>query len=193
MLFHKIIWPFLLCLLQPAFLPAQDGIIKGRVNNGSEDLPAAKVLLGDIIMFTDNSGAYSFSVKAGNYKLIVTHAGYQQIEKEVKIEADKIQIVDFFLLPDEHLGKVVVVGSRSATQRSNLNTPVPVDVFTANRLVKTCQISLTQMLNVIAPSFNTSREILHEPATLRGLDPQHVLILLNGYAITTWPCTLAAA
>ncbi len=36
------------------------------------------------------------------------------------------------------------------------------------------------MLNVVAPSFNASRELLNEPATFRGLDPQHVLILLNG-------------
>ncbi|MEJ7827472.1 MAG: TonB-dependent receptor plug domain-containing protein, partial [Segetibacter sp.] len=39
---------------------------------------------------------------------------------------------------------------------------------------------LTQMLNVAAPSFNASRELLNEPVTLRGLDPQHLLILLNG-------------
>jgi iron complex outermembrane receptor protein len=36
------------------------------------------------------------------------------------------------------------------------------------------------MLNFLAPSFSTSRELLNETATLRGLDPQHVLILVNG-------------
>jgi iron complex outermembrane receptor protein len=36
------------------------------------------------------------------------------------------------------------------------------------------------MLSVTAPSFNTSREVLNEPATLRGLDPDQTLILING-------------
>ena len=78
------------------------------------------------------------------------------------------------------MGEVVIIGSRSATQRSNLTTPVPADVFSSTHLVQTGQISLTQMLNMMAPSFNSSRELLNEPVTLRGLDPQHVLILLNG-------------
>ncbi len=80
----------------------------------------------------------------------------------------------------DQLGEVVVLGSRSNAQRSNLNTPVPVDVFSNKQLLQTGQISLTQMLNVVSPSFNASRELLNEPATLRGLDPQHLLILLNG-------------
>src|SRR3954464_14447882 len=44
------------------------------------------------------------------------------------------------------------------------------------------------MLNFVAPSFNASRQLLNEPATLRGLDPDHVLILLNGirYHNTSW-------
>ncbi len=74
----------------------------------------------------------------------------------------------------------VMLGSRSKTQRRNLTTPVPVDVFSSGKLVETGQISLTQMLNFLAPSFNASREVLNETITLRGLDPQHVLILVNG-------------
>ena len=78
------------------------------------------------------------------------------------------------------MGEVVVVGSRSATPGSNLNTPVPADVFSPKQLVQTGQMNLTQMLNFAARSFNASRELYNEPMTLRGLDPQHVLILLNG-------------
>ena len=44
------------------------------------------------------------------------------------------------------------------------------------------------MMSFVAPSFNTSRQNLLEPVTLRGLGPDHLLILLNGirYHNTTY-------
>jgi iron complex outermembrane receptor protein len=84
------------------------------------------------------------------------------------------------MLRDDPLGEVVVLGSRSFIQRSNLNTTVPVDVITSKELKQTAQFSLIQMLNFTAPSYNVSRESLFEPVTLRGLGPDHLLILLNG-------------
>ena len=159
---------------------AQNGIIKGTVKYGNEVLQAATVSLGNKATLTNNNGEFSFSVSPGNYKLIITHSGYQTIVQEIKVEASSIKRFDFTMTPNEQLGEVVVLGSRSLIQRSNLNTPVPVDVFSSKNLVQTGKISLTQMLTFVAPSFNASREILNEPATLRGLDPEHVLILMNG-------------
>ena len=73
-------------------------------------------------------------------------------------------------------------------KRSNLNTPVPVDAFSANKLLQTNQQGLTQMLNYLVPSFNANRQVLIEPVTLRGLDPDDLLILLNGtrYHNSAW-------
>jgi iron complex outermembrane receptor protein len=84
------------------------------------------------------------------------------------------------MIPNDQLEAVTLLGTRSKIQRSNLNTPVPVDVLSSGRLIETGQITLTQMLNFLAPSLSASREVLNEPVTLRGLDPQHVLILVNG-------------
>ena len=44
------------------------------------------------------------------------------------------------------------------------------------------------MLNFLVPSFNANRQVLFEPVTLRGLDPDHLLILINGtrYHNTAW-------
>jgi iron complex outermembrane receptor protein len=75
---------------------------------------------------------------------------------------------------------VVILGSRSLIQRSNLNTAVPVDVISVKSLLQTSQPGLIQMLSFTVPSLNTSRQTTNEPATLRGLDPDHLLILLNG-------------
>ena len=44
------------------------------------------------------------------------------------------------------------------------------------------------MLNYLVPSFNANRQVLIEPVTLRGLDPDDLLILLNGtrYHNSAW-------
>ena len=185
--FHKGIL-FLLCFCKTIFLFAQDGIIKGRVYNDNEDLPNATVSLGNQKMFTDNSGEFSFTAKPGAYTLTVTYVGYKKAEQPIRIEGGQTKTIDIVLTPNEQMGEVVVLGSRSLIQRSNLNTPVPVDVFSANKLVQTGQQGLIQMLNYLVPSFNANPQVLIEPVTLRGLDPDHVLILLNGtrYHNSAW-------
>jgi iron complex outermembrane receptor protein len=84
------------------------------------------------------------------------------------------------------LNRVIVVGSRSATTRSSTQTPVPVDVITSRELNSTGQVEPTQMINFVAPSYNSSRQTVADgtdhidPATLRGLGPDQTLVLVNG-------------
>lgn len=152
--FCKSVVTFLLSLLQTLFLVAQDGILRGRVHNGTEDLPAATVSLNKKSVLSNRNGEFSFSVNAGTYILIITHTGYQKIQKEVKIQAGNTQVLNLMMMPDELMDEVVVIGSRSNTQRTNLNTAVPVDVFAAKQLLQTGQVSLAQMLNFTVPSLN---------------------------------------
>ena len=79
---------------------------------------------------------------------------------------------------------VLVLGSRSLIQRSNLKTPVPVDVIQLSKQQER-QPELTRILNNNIPSFNAAphgfgggRHML--PASLRGLGPDQTLVLLNG-------------
>jgi iron complex outermembrane receptor protein len=159
---------------------SQNGIIKGKIKYGTEVLLSATVSLGNQTAYTDHKGEFSFSIKPGNYTITVTHASYNKIEQAISVEAGTTKNIDFVMIPNEQLGEVTVVGSRSLVQRSNLNTPVPVDVFSSAQLAQTGQTSLMQMLNFSVPSFNASMQIMTEPVTLRGLDPDHTLILLNG-------------
>lgn len=179
-LFRHIILFGFIQLLASSFAFAQKGIVAGRVRNSEGALPNATVFTDKEKALTDAEGKFSFVLDSGNHLLVVTHAGYQKTTKKIQVAAGNTQQLEIVLMPAETLGEVVVLGSRSSVQRSNLNTPVPVDVFFHNRLLHTGQISLSQMLNVAAPSLNASRELLNEPVTLRGLDPQHVLILVNG-------------
>ena len=82
----------------------------------------------------------------------------------------------------------MVLGSRSPIQRSNLNAAVPVDAISSKSLLQTGQPGLIQMLSFTVPSLNTSRQNVWEPITLRGLYPDHVLILMNSirYHPSAW-------
>ena len=155
-------------------------MIRGSVKYGKEVLQSATVSMGNKTIYTDRNGEFSFSIKPGNYTITVTHAGYKKLEQAVTVEADSTKNFDFDMIPNEQLGEVVVLGSRSLVHRSNLNTPVPVDAFSSAQLQQTGQTSLMQMLNLRAPSLRASIQIANEPITLRGLDPDHTLILLNG-------------
>ncbi|MET0387789.1 MAG: TonB-dependent receptor [Polyangiales bacterium] len=84
--------------------------------------------------------------------------------------------------PDQ---EVVVVGSR-VRPRSDTDTPSPVDVLSAQDLQKTGTTELGKALQMLAPSFNFSTTTISDgsdlirPATLRGLGPDQVLVLVNG-------------
>ncbi|MTH14983.1 TonB-dependent receptor [Flavobacterium sp. LC2016-01] len=89
-------------------------------------------------------------------------------------------------LKNNELSEVTIVGSRSKN-RVKTDVPVPVDIFSITEITKgSPQTSVTQILNYVAPSFtsnptSTADATDHvDPAQLRGLGPDQVLILVNG-------------
>ncbi|HZH65682.1 MAG TPA: TonB-dependent receptor [Flavisolibacter sp.] len=170
---------FAYCLVGSAPF-AQKGTLNGTVTGAGEPLQAVTVTAGANNVLTDKRGWFSLSLDAGFYTFIISHAGYKTVAQEVKITSSDTQTLHFRLAPAEEMSEVVVLGSRSSVQRTYLQTPVPVDVIAAKQLTQTGQPSLTQMLNFAAPSFNASRPLINEPVTLRGLNPDQLLILVNG-------------
>jgi iron complex outermembrane receptor protein len=80
----------------------------------------------------------------------------------------------------------ITVGSRNKA-RVATDTPVPVDVINiSSQSVMTPQTDLTQIFNYAAPSFTSNSTTIADgtdhidPAQLRGLGPDQVLVLLNG-------------
>lgn len=159
---------------------AQSGIISGVVKNGKANLPSASISIENRTILTDSTGAFSISIARGMYVLRISHAGHTRIEQPVTIDSGETRLFEFTMIAEGVLGEVVVLGSRSAVERSSLNTPVPVDLISSKNLQQTAQHTLIQMMNFAAPSFNVSRQNLFEPVTLRGLGPDHLLILVNG-------------
>jgi iron complex outermembrane receptor protein len=179
-IFRQIIMLVFASAVLFSFSYAQKGTVAGVVAGSDGVLPLATVSMEKYTVLTDQQGKFTISIIPGNYTLIITHSGYKKIIQQITVEADRKTSLQVALTPDEQLGEVVVLGSRSAVKRSNLTTPVPVDVFSARQLMQTGQVSLTQMLNFSVPSINASRPIINEPITLRGLNPDQVLILVNG-------------
>jgi iron complex outermembrane receptor protein len=159
---------------------SQNGTIAGRVKYGLEALQAATVSVDGEIILTDQKGGFLLTLKPGKYSLAITHAGYLKVEQIISVEAGVTKNLVFDMMPNALMGEVVTLGSRSLTQRSNLNTAFPVDAFSSGQLSETGQTSLMQMLNYTAPSLNASMQNAYEPVTLRGLYPDQILILLNG-------------
>ncbi len=82
--------------------------------------------------------------------------------------------------------EVVILGSRAGA-RSKADSPVPVDVFNLKEAsVVLPQSNIGQILNAIAPSFTSTIQTNSDgtdhldPAQLRGLGPDQVLVLVNG-------------
>lgn len=83
------------------------------------------------------------------------------------------------------LEKYVTTGTRFSG-RTVTDSPVPIDVITSEELVAGGNTETSQMLQAAIPSFNFPRPSLTDgtdhirPATLRGLAPDHALVLING-------------
>ena len=81
-------------------------------------------------------------------------------------------------------GIEVVVGSRAGVA-DPATLPVPVDIYGSEEIARLGEVDLAEVLGQIAPSFNSTRfsagdgAALHA-ATLRGMNPDQVLVLVNG-------------
>ena len=130
---------------------------------------------------TDVSGNFSLDAKEGDI-LVISYIGY--IAKEVKVSSETNYIIK---LEEQAslLSEVAVVGSRGKP-RTDVNRAVPVDVINAKELQMTGQVDLGQMAQFTSPSFNSAKYGINgvanyaDPATLRGMSPDQVLVLVNG-------------
>lgn len=81
---------------------------------------------------------------------------------------------------------LTVTGSKSKIERSNIETPAPVDIIESSELVNSGFINAGEILNQLVPSFVSMPQTFSDgadhinPATLRGLGPDQVLVLING-------------
>jgi iron complex outermembrane receptor protein len=165
---------------------AADRIIKGKVYSSSDDTPleGASVTIKGTNRGTVTNSKGEFEINADNNEvLVVNFVGYEGYE--VKIQNQQSLNISL-ISTSKNMENVTVVGSRSNVVRTNVERPVPVDVFSQKDMQKTGQTELAQMIHFSAPSFNSTKHGISnvtsyvDPATLRGLGPDQTLVLVNG-------------
>lgn len=86
---------------------------------------------------------------------------------------------------DDASNAIIVTGTRR-TDRTVADSPVPVDVITAESLTQSGFTETNRLLAEQVPSFNFPQPSITDgtdvirPATLRGLNPDQTLVLING-------------
>lgn len=109
----------------------------------------------------------------------------------MRLSVISLAVVSQLVLPavyaadSSNIEKISVVGSRLAV-RSATDTAVPVDIISAEQLEATGMTETAKALQFAAPSYSFPSSSVTDgtdavrPASLRGLSPDHTLVLVNG-------------
>jgi iron complex outermembrane receptor protein len=159
--------------------------VKGKVTDVSgEGLPYMNVVEKETSngVVSDDNGEFSITLKSLPTTLVISSMGFET--QTVKVS--NASFLTIVVNEDNALEEIVVIGSRNKS-RTAIDTPVPVDVIDVKELLSSgAQVNLNQILNYVAPSFTSNTQTISDgtdhidPASLRGLGPDQVLVLING-------------
>ena len=175
---------FILTLIFTASITAQEIKVSGVVTDDSK-APLAGASIN--VKGTQNGasadfdGKFTINAKIGDV-LLVSFIGFETKSITVKGSTVNVSLVT----SGELLQDVVVIGSRSSA-RTITESAVPIDVISMKDIASQGpQVNLNQILNMVAPSFTSNTTTVADgtdhidPAQLRGLGPDQVLVLVNG-------------
>ena len=175
---------FFVCCLLSVQLSAQ--VVTGRVTlqNDGAPLPGVTVTLepGGLSTVTDADGRYSFDARrTGEARVTAMLQGFQTRTATVNLSSGTVT-QDFVLRVS--FGQEITVGSRAIGAEQE--KAVPVDVIPQEQIEATASTETNQVIQKMAASFNFPRPTITDgtdtvrPATLRGLGPDQVLVMVNG-------------
>ncbi|MGI9090614.1 MAG: TonB-dependent receptor [Gemmatimonadaceae bacterium] len=168
----------------------QTTVISGTVTDAGtgEALQGASVsVIGTQLgAVTRADGHYRFSTSPGHFLLRARYLGYDVVSDSVVVAEGQSVTHDFRLRRAlAALDQIVVTGTRQPN-RTAIQAPAPVDVFTAEEITQSGRTETAQILELLAPSVNFPRPTVNDgtdhirPVTLRGLNADQVLVLVNG-------------
>jgi len=131
---------------------------------------------------TASNGTFSIGAEKGAI-IEISFSGYETISITL---SDETSLSVRMKINTSAIEEVVVTGTRGVP-RSKIESTVPVDILDLKTLVTELpQTNITDILNNIAPSFNSTTQTVADgtdhidPATVRGLGPDQTLVLING-------------
>ncbi len=182
----------LLAWIPWAAATAQAGSIRGTVSDSAGNpLGNASISVEGtgLRASTASSGEYEVhGISPGSYTVRVRLVGFVPGELAVTVGPGEVAKGDVTLSRSAvQLAPIdVVVGSR-ARHTAAEELAVPVDVFPAEQLQQQGSNETSVILQSVSPSINFPRQSVTDagdvvrPFTLRGLSPDHTLVLLNGW------------
>ena len=175
---------FILTLIFTISLAAQEIEVSGVVTDNSKGpLAGASILVKGTQngVSADFDGKFTIKAKPGDV-LLISFIGFESQSITVKGSTVNVSLVSV----GETLQDVVIIGSRSPG-RTVTGSPVPIDVINMKEIASQGpQVNINQILNMVAPSFTSNTMTVADgtdhidPAQLRGLGPDQVLVLVNG-------------
>ncbi len=178
------------------------GSLRGRITatgTGSA-VAGAQVSLADLALgaITAPDGTYEVGgVPAGTHEVVIVLIGYQTERRQVTVVDGQPTTLNVAISETTlELEGLVAVGSR-ARPRIVTESPVPVDVIPRRDIVQQGDTDFANLVRNVVPSFNVNIQPISDaatfvrPANLRGLAPDHTLVLINGKrrhraAVITW-------
>jgi iron complex outermembrane receptor protein len=175
---------FILTLIFTISITAQENQVSGVVTDDSNGpLAGASILVKGTQngVSADFDGKFTINAKPGDV-LLVSYIGFETQSIIVKGNTVNVSLK----ASGETLQDVVIIGSRSPG-RTITGSPVPIDVINMKAIASQGpQVNINQILNMVAPSFTSNTMTVADgtdhidPAQLRGLGPDQVLVLVNG-------------
>jgi len=163
------------------FIEAQE--VTGTVlDDTSQPLPGVSIIIKGTSTGTTSDFDGNFTISANNGDVLVfSYIGFDS--QEVTVAGSTVNVT---MQAGVALDEIILIGSR-APARAAIDSAVPVDVINVSELATAGpQVNLNQILNYAAPSFTSNTQTISDgtdhidPASLRGLGPDQVLVLING-------------
>lgn len=180
------------CLLAMLLLAGGLFAQKGTVSGKMTDETGQAVIGGTVRCvelgtgtISDIDGNYSLQVPAGTYTFQFDYLGYAPDIQTITVASGATNTVDISLGEDAvGINEVVIMGRRK--DRLVVDSPVPIDVINAEEIQATGATQTVEVLQMLVPSYSAPKQSISDGsdhfriATLRGLGPDQVLVLVNG-------------
>jgi len=162
--------------------------IKGKVSSDNEALPFATVYIIELKkgVTTSENGTYSLDeIPNGKYTVQFSYTGFKIVKKEIVVDNQNLLILNCELKETNTLDEVVVTGTLKAVSR--LETPVPVEVYTAAFLKKNPTSNIFEALqnvNGVRPQLNCNicnTGDIH----INGLEGPYTMVTIDGMPIVS--------
>ena len=181
---------------------AGQGVLAGTIRSSATGAPlaGAQVAIAALNLggITDSGGHFEvIDVPAGTHGVQISLIGYASVNREVTIAAGERAHLDVELSETALvLEGLVAIGTRSRP-RTVTQSAVPIDAISSRDFMEQGDTDLNDLLRTVIPSFNVNPQAVGDaariirPASLRGLAPDHTMVLVNGKrrhraAVITW-------